>query len=56
MVRLKSSSEIGVQKSLDNGADGLILPMIDDPLKLQKLILKTMYPLKDQKRWIFFFK
>ena len=46
MVRLKSSSEIEVQKSLDIGADGLILPMIDDPLKLQKLILKTMYPPK----------
>ena len=46
MVRLKSSSEIEVQKSLDNGADGLILPMIDDPFKTSKLILKTMYPPK----------
>lgn len=46
MVRLKLSTEIEVQRCLDNGADGLILPMIDDPLKLQKLILKTMYPPK----------
>ena len=46
IVRVKYSNENEIQQSLDSGAKGLILPMIDDPYILRNLITKTMYPPK----------
>ena len=43
-VRLNKSNEESVQKSLDSGASGLILPMIENPSSLKKLIKKSSYP------------
>lgn len=43
-VRLNESNENNIQRSLDCGADGLILPMIEDPNKLISLVSKMKYP------------
>jgi len=43
-VRLNESNENNIQRSLDCGADGLILPMIEDPNKLISLVSKMNYP------------
>ena len=43
-VRLSSSNTENIQKALDAGSLGLILPMIENPLHLDSLIKKTVYP------------
>ncbi len=43
-VRINESNENNIQRSLDCGADGLILPMIEDPNKLISLVSKMKYP------------
>ena len=43
-VRLNVSNENNIQRSLDSGAEGLILPMIEDHNILNSLISKMKYP------------
>ena len=43
-VRLSSSNTENIQKALDAGCLGLILPMIENPAHLDSLIKKTTYP------------
>ncbi len=43
-VRLIESNSINIQRSLDSGAKGLILPMIEDSENLISLISKMKYP------------